>query len=147
MTSGARPIRRRRLLAATYPHSSGLVWRALADDELLAEWLEDADVQPRVGHRFAIGRPPLTCEVTAVDRPRRLEVECVAGRAAGTRLEWTLDPVVGGTRLALTEHGPAGAGATALGAALALAWRVRLRRRLERCLAGHAGEPLASALI
>jgi uncharacterized protein YndB with AHSA1/START domain len=147
VSTTARTTRHRRLVAATFAHEPELVWRALADDALLAEWLDDADVQPRVGHRFTVGRPPLPIEVTRVERPHRLEVQIVGGHAAGTSLVWTLDEAGAGTRLTLEERCTAGAGAGALGLAVAVAWRVRLRRRLERCLAAHADQPLAVPLL
>ncbi|GIK11202.1 MAG: hypothetical protein BroJett001_32680 [Chloroflexota bacterium] len=53
----------------TYPHPRALVWRALVDRDLLAQWLMPNDFEPKIGHRFTFrtepGPPALTASSAA----------------------------------------------------------------------------------
>src|SRR4029078_737440 len=85
------------------------VWRALTEASLLSDWFEadvelDARVNGAVRFRFADGSE-LRGVVVACDPPRRLgfrwrDVQ-VPGNAAV--VEFSLEPVAGGTRLTVTE--------------------------------------------
>lgn len=57
-----------------------IVWDALVDPALIAGWLADAVVEPRVGGRFDLswrhpaGRPSTLGRIEVLDPPERLEV-------------------------------------------------------------------------
>ena len=68
-------------LEVDLPHTPDKVWRAIADADLVGQWLEARGLRPEVGCRFRLSpaegtadAPPVECEV----------VEAVPGR----KLEW-----------------------------------------------------------
>lgn len=100
-----------------YDHPPEAVWTALTDARALAEWLMPNNFQPVEGQRFQFRVDPMLsfqgivdCEVLAVDPPRRLVYTWVS-RMKGKpphepmTLEWTLEPLNGGTRLVLEQSG------------------------------------------
>ena len=97
-----------------YPYPPELVWRALTEPGLLADWLMANDIVPRVGSRFAFTMPArpgfsgiIDCEVLEADAPRRL-VYSWAGRgskAPPQRVTWVLAREANGTRLTLEHTG------------------------------------------
>lgn len=103
---------------ATYAHSIEDVWAALTDSYALAEWLMPTTVsEPRVGSKFRFQYDPermcpsgiVDCEVIESDPPRRLAWSWQHRAVDGARqhppmrVEWTLAPVKGGTRLELVQ--------------------------------------------
>lgn len=101
----------------THPHPPEKVWAALTDARALAEWLMPNDFEPVEGRTFQFRVDPMLsfqgivdCEVLEVDPPRRLVYTWVS-RMKGKpphdpmTLVWTLEPVEGGTRLALEQSG------------------------------------------
>ena len=97
-----------------YPHPPERVWRALTDPAIVATWLMESDIEPRVGHRFQFRTKPapgfdgiVHCEVLEADPPRRLAYSWAGGptRDRPTRVEWTLTPIDGGTRVLLEHSG------------------------------------------
>jgi uncharacterized protein YndB with AHSA1/START domain len=107
-------------IAADYPHPPERVWTALTDPRAIAEWLMPNDFQPRLGHRFqfrvanARGWSGIVdCEVTCVDRPRRLSYTWKSDKV-DTVVEWTLQQTADGTRVELVHSGFKGVGQTIL---------------------------------
>jgi uncharacterized protein YndB with AHSA1/START domain len=100
----------------TYPHPPERVWRALTDREALAEWLMDNDFQPRLGAKFQFKAEPMPgwdgtvqCEVLELQPPKRMVWSWKGGaKNPMTRVEWTLTPTKGGTRLRLEHSGLTG---------------------------------------
>lgn len=103
---------------ATYPHSIEDVWAALTDPYALAEWLMPTTFsEPKVGSKFRFQYDPdrlcpsgiVDCEVIEVDRPRRLAWSWQNRTPEGARqrppmrVEWTLTPIEGGTRVELVQ--------------------------------------------
>lgn len=120
-----------------------VVWRALTEPELLAEWLMPNDFAPVVGHRFTMQADPgpgfdgrVSAEVLALEPPRRM-VWSWRGGPIDTTVEFVLDPVEG-DRTALTVHqrGFVGVRAWVVSAILQLGWRALLGRRLPSALQG-----------
>ena len=85
------------------------VWRALTEASLLSDWFEaEAELEARVNgavrFRFADGSE-LRGVVVACDPPRRLSFRWrdVRGPGNAAVVEFSLEPVPGGTRLTVTE--------------------------------------------
>jgi uncharacterized protein YndB with AHSA1/START domain len=101
------------VLEMTYTARPELVWRAITDSTLLAEWLMENDFAPVVGARCAFRMKPqpgfngiVQCEVLEADPPRRLVYTWDGGGSWGcTTLTWTLEPAGKGTRLTLEHRG------------------------------------------
>lgn len=89
-----------------YPHPPELVWKALTDGNMLAEWFTANTFQPVVGHRFQFKTDPgpdydgiLYCEVKIVEPPHRLAYTFRGGwMQSETLVTWTLTPHEGGTQ-------------------------------------------------
>lgn len=132
---------------ATYPHSVEDVWTALTDPYALAEWLMPTTFfEPAVGSRFRFQYDPerlspsgiVDCEVIESEPPRRLAWSWQNRAPEGAeqpppmRVEWTLTPVEGGTRLELVqsyENQP-----WKITFAMGVGWRFYLRRFLPLAL-------------
>lgn len=100
---------------ATYPHPPEAVWRAIATPEGLNAWLmPNTFREATVGHRFqfrdkprkVVGWDGITdCEVLEATPPRRFAFTFESGDDVRTRVEWTLEPVAGGTRVRFRHTG------------------------------------------
>jgi len=95
-----------------YPHPIAIVWRAIAEQEAISEWLMKTDFEPQVGKKFTLTDPDaqgwsgvVECEVLEVDKPRRLSYTCTYGSDLVTTVTFDLEPVGGGTRLRLEQSG------------------------------------------
>jgi uncharacterized protein YndB with AHSA1/START domain len=108
-------MKRNLRLHRDYPHPPELVWRALTDRELIAEWLMDNDFTPVLGHRFNFRMAPqpgfdgiVHCEVLALDEPRSMRWSWRGG-PIDTEVSFHLVPrtVAGrpGTRLEIAHTG------------------------------------------
>ncbi|MCA8949760.1 MAG: SRPBCC domain-containing protein [Planctomycetes bacterium] len=94
------------------PHAPAVVWRALTEPELLAEWLLPAvglDLAPGATFRFEAEPQPgwdgiVSCRVLEVDAPRRLSYAWVVGDM-DTVVTFTLTETATGTHLALAHTG------------------------------------------
>jgi uncharacterized protein YndB with AHSA1/START domain len=93
------------------------VWRALTQPELMAVWLAEGDIKPRVGHRFALQPQtgPVECEVLKADPGRELRLAWRErdedGELIESEVSFVLTPTItGGTRLRLVHDGFAHAG-------------------------------------
>jgi uncharacterized protein YndB with AHSA1/START domain len=98
------------LLVEDFQHPVERVWQALTDPNALRVWLMENDFEPRVGKRFILhGRQknePIECEVLEIDAPSRMLWSWVHNEGAPpTRVEFRLDPILGGTRLTLSHTG------------------------------------------
>ncbi|XXT16747.1 SRPBCC domain-containing protein [Sorangium sp. So ce429] len=51
-------MRRDLRIAREYPHPPELVWRALTEPALIAEWLMQNDLRLELGHRFTLRTDP-----------------------------------------------------------------------------------------
>ena len=132
---------------ATYRHGIEDVWTALTDPHALAEWLMPVTAfEPTVGSKFRFQYDPerlcpsgiVDCEVLESEPPRRLVWSFQNRASEGARqpppmrIEWTLTPVAGGTRLELVqsyENQP-----WKIIFAMGMGWRFYLRRFLPRAL-------------
>ncbi|WP_438023664.1 SRPBCC family protein [Sorangium sp. So ce233] len=72
-------MRRDLRIAREYPHPPELVWRALTEPALIAEWLMQNDFRPELGHRFTLRTDPgpgfdgvVRCEVLELDPPTKM---------------------------------------------------------------------------
>lgn len=92
-----------------YP--AAIVWRALTEGPLLAEWLMENDFRPVLGHRFSFRTQPVAhwngvvdCEVKAIEPGKRL-VFSWASSGVDTLVTFTLTPSPGGVRLRMEQTG------------------------------------------
>ncbi len=119
----------------TYPHPPQRVWRALTDPAIVATWLMETNIEPRVGHRFQFRTKPgpgfdgvVHCEIIEADPPHRLVYTWGGGptKAKPTLVEWTLTPVGTGTRLVLEHSGFHGVSGFVLRSMLGSGWGHKL---------------------
>jgi uncharacterized protein YndB with AHSA1/START domain len=88
------------------------VWRALTQPDLMAAWLAEGDIEPKVGHRFDL-KPeagPVECEVLKADPGRELRLAWRErdedGEMVESEVTFVLTPTIdGGTRLRLVHDG------------------------------------------
>ena len=137
---------------AVYRHPIEDVWAALTDPQALAEWLMPVThFEAKVGEKFRFQFNPeklcpsgiADCEVIESDPPRRMvwsfQHRALEGakQAPPMRIEWTLVPVDGGTRLELVqsyEDQP-----WAITFAMGMGWRFYLRKFLPKALKNVSG--------
>lgn len=137
---------------ATYAHSIEDVWAALTDPHAVAEWLMPTTAsEPTVGSKFRFQYDPerlsptgiVDCEVITSEPPHRLVWSWQNRAAEGDRqpppmrIEWTLIPVDGGTRLELVqsyEDQP-----WSITFAMGMGWRFYLRIYLPKVLKNVSG--------
>ncbi len=100
-------------------HSRELVWKYLADSELLAKWLMPNDLQPIVGHQFKFSTQPIPpaqfdgnifCEILEVQEFEKLSFSWKGGPGDGTIsldtvVTFTLSTVGSDTLLELVHSG------------------------------------------
>jgi uncharacterized protein YndB with AHSA1/START domain len=137
---------------ATYPHGIEDVWAALTDPYALAEWLMPTTFfEPKVGSKFRFQYDPeplspsgiVDCEVIESEPPHRLawsfQNRAVEGarQPPPMRVEWTLTPIEGGTRLELVQSYEDQPWSVTF--AMGVGWRFYLRRFLPKALANVQG--------
>jgi uncharacterized protein YndB with AHSA1/START domain len=102
------------LLVEDFPHPVEKVWRALTNPEAISVWLMENDFEPRVGKRFILrgreipaqSRGWVECEVLELETPNRMVWSWDhEGGESPTKVEFRLDPILGGTRLTLSHAG------------------------------------------
>jgi uncharacterized protein YndB with AHSA1/START domain len=93
------------------PHPPEKIWRALTQGALIKEWLMDNDFQPVVGHRFSFRATPMPnwngvidSEVLVIEPNRKLSYSW-GSLGLESVVEWTLEPITGGTRLRMEQSG------------------------------------------
>jgi uncharacterized protein YndB with AHSA1/START domain len=87
------------------------VWRALTDDDMLAEWLaEEAEVEAVPGGDVSFGFEDgeRSGTVERVEEERSFAFTWARPGEAETLVEFTLEPAVAGTRLIVVERALAG---------------------------------------
>ena len=115
----------------------GLVWRALTDSALLAQWLMPNDFQPVPAHGFD---GIVHCQVLDLDPPRLLRFSWRAG-PLDTTVSWRLVPERTGTRLLITHDGfdQSDPGQQMVMGILGGGWRGHLVKRLGALLDSAPG--------
>lgn len=106
-----------------------IVWRALTESALIAEWLMPNDFKPEVGHTFTMRTKPgpgfdgvVNAEVLELEPEQRMVWKWVGG-PIDTTVEFTLEPEGDGTRLTVRQAEFRGFKAKAVSAILYLGWR------------------------
>jgi uncharacterized protein YndB with AHSA1/START domain len=132
---------------AIYPHPIEDVWTALTDPHALAEWLmPNTFSKAEVGTRFRFQYDPerlcpsgiVDCEVIESDPPYRLAWSWQNRAPEGARqrppmrVEWTLTPIKGGTRVELVQSYEDQDWRITF--AMGVGWRFYLRRFLPMAL-------------
>ena len=128
----------------------GLVWRALTDSALLAQWLMPNDFQPVPGHQFTFRTEPVPqhgfdgivhCQVLDLEPPRLLRFSWRAG-PLDTTVSWRLVPERTGTRLLITHDGfdQSDPGQQMVMGILGGGWRGHILRSLGALLDHVAGQ-------
>lgn len=102
------------------------VWEAITDESLLSEWLADeVELDPRAGGevvcRYEDGEERRG-EVTLVEEAEQLAFEWRRRGEAPSRVELVVEAVARGTRVVVTESGPARSASPLLAAG----WSARL---------------------
>jgi uncharacterized protein YndB with AHSA1/START domain len=138
--------------SAVYRHPVEDVWAALTDPRALAEWLMPVTVfEAKVGATFRFQFDPerlnptgiADCEILECDPPRHLAWSFSNRSPEGSpqpppmRIEWTLIPVEGGTRLELVQSYEKQPWAMIF--AMGMGWRFYLRRFLPQALKNVSG--------
>lgn len=84
----------------TYPHPPALVWRALTDPALIAEWLMPNDFAAEVGREFTMRTDPqpgfdgiVHAKVIELDAPRRMKWSWRGG-PIDTEVTFELEPAI-----------------------------------------------------
>lgn len=120
-----------------YPHPPEKVWRALTQRELLAKWLMENDFEAVLGRDFTFHfcepddetKSAVACRVLEMEPPSRLVWAWRnEGEAHETRVEWSLRPENGGTRLTLRHIGEV---SDERGEQLEAGWPVKLEQLSE----------------
>jgi len=123
-------------------HPAAKVWRALSEPELAAAWLPFDGYRPEVGARFTAVGPsgPASCEVVAVEAPRRVVCTWLEG-GASSELTIELIDDVGGTRVVVRHSAPDDARRRQLHGL----WLLALQGGLDAVLVGGTATVVAGA--
>lgn len=83
-----------------------LLWRALTEPHLIAEWLMQNDFLPQTGHRFSLNADwgSVSCEVQIVEPKQRLSYRWDT-KDLRSVVTWTLAPTATGTLLRMEQVG------------------------------------------
>ena len=137
---------------AVYNHPIEDVWAALTDPRALAEWLMPVThFEAKTGEKFRFQYDPeklcpsgiADMEIIEIDPPHRMvwswQHRAVEGakQAPPMRVEWTLVPVDGGTRLELVQSYEDQPWAVTF--AMGMGWRFYLRMYLPKALKNVSG--------
>jgi uncharacterized protein YndB with AHSA1/START domain len=125
-----------------------LVWRALTERELLAEWLMPNDFVLEPGRPFTLRTDPapgfdgvVRAEVLEVDPGRRM-LWSWKGGPVDTVVEFRVEPLGDElTRVTVVQRGFRGLRAVVVSAVLQLGWWNLMRGPLPRCVARLAQAP------
>lgn len=127
-----------------YPHPRALVWRALTEPELLAEWLMENDFRAEKGHRFTFRTDPqpgfdgvVRCEVLDLVPLERLRISWRGG-SIDTVVTFDLADAIlfarPGTRLVIEHTGFEGVPAVLTSFILGAGWASMVKRKIEPLL-------------
>jgi uncharacterized protein YndB with AHSA1/START domain len=93
------------------PHPPEKIWRALAQNQLIEQWLMKNDFEPVVGHHFIFRATPVPnwngvvdCEVLVVEPNSRLSYTW-GSLGLKTVVTWTLTRTKSGTHLRMEQSG------------------------------------------
>jgi uncharacterized protein YndB with AHSA1/START domain len=88
------------------PHAPEKIWRALAQPQLIEEWLMKNDFQPVVGHKFNLRGDwgAVDCQVLKIQPLRTLSYSWAA-HGLESVVTWTLIPTSRGTMLRMEQSG------------------------------------------
>jgi uncharacterized protein YndB with AHSA1/START domain len=99
------------VIERVFPHPPEKLWRALTENQLVAQWLMKNDFEPVVGRKFKFQSEPvpnwdgvINCEVLIVDHLKRLSYSWTTMGVEFVVL-WTLTPAEGGTQLRMEQSG------------------------------------------
>jgi uncharacterized protein YndB with AHSA1/START domain len=99
------------VIERVFPHPPEKLWRALTENQLIAQWLLKNDFEPEVGRSFQFRNEPMPswdgvidCEVLIVDPLKRLSYSWSALGLDSVVL-WTLTPADGGTHVRMEHSG------------------------------------------
>lgn len=94
-----------------FAHPPEKLWRALTENQLLAQWLMKNDFEPEVGRKFQFRSEPvpnwngvIDCEVLVVDPLKRLSYRW-SSMGQDFVVLWTLSPAADGTHLRMEQSG------------------------------------------
>ena len=99
------------VIERVFPHPPEKLWRALTENQLVAQWLMKNDFEPVIGRKFKFQSEPvpnwdgvINCEVLIVDHLKRLSYSWITMGVEFIVL-WTLTPAEGGTHLRMEQSG------------------------------------------
>jgi uncharacterized protein YndB with AHSA1/START domain len=145
-------------LSRVYPHPPELVWRALTDPALLAEWLMPNDFRPEVGHAFTMRSDPqpgwdgvVHMKVLALEPPTLMRWSWKGG-PLDTEVTFRLEPEIvlsrPATRLTLEHTGFRGPPAILVSFIMGAGWGDMMARLIPALLdelsRGESGGALRS---
>ena len=125
-----------------YDTPAPVVWRALTESQLMADWLMENDFEPRVGHCYTLRSKPnfmwdgiVRGEVLEAVANERLRYTWKgAPNMPETVVSWEISEHGGKTRLAMSQTGFAGLKNTLISFGLERGWRSMLDRSFPRVL-------------
>ncbi len=128
------------VIERVFPHPPEKLWRALTENQLIAQWLMKNDFEPVVGRKFQFRSEPMPkwdglieCEMLIVEPLKRLSYSWSALGLDSVVL-WTLTPAEGGTHVRM-EHSGFGPNQQAAYQGANYGWQ-RFLGRLEQVLGG-----------
>ncbi len=99
------------VIERVFPHPPEKLWRALTENQLVAQWLMKNDFEPVIGRKFKFQSEPvpnwdgvINCEVLIVEHLKRLSYSWTTMGVEFIVL-WTLTPAEGGTHLRMEQSG------------------------------------------
>ena len=99
------------VIEKVFPHPPEKVWRALTENQLVAQWLMKNDFEPKVGRKFKFQSEPvpnwdgvINCEVLIVEHLKRLSYSW-STLGLDSVVIWTLTPAQGGTHVRMEHSG------------------------------------------
>jgi uncharacterized protein YndB with AHSA1/START domain len=99
------------VIERVFPHPPEKLWRALTENQLIAQWLMKNDFEPEVGKKFKFRSDPvpnwdgvIDCEVRVVDPLKQLSYTW-STLGLDSVVLWTLTPAEGGTHVRMEHSG------------------------------------------
>jgi uncharacterized protein YndB with AHSA1/START domain len=99
------------VIERVFPQAPEKVWRALTENQLIAQWLMKNDFEPVVGRKFQLRADPvpnwngiIDCEVLAIDPPKRVSYSWGTMGMESVVL-FTLTPAEDGTHVRMEHSG------------------------------------------